>query len=115
VGRSGEALHPPRSASNLEVWTTGTVSSTNWPGNLDVMHDLGIIIVDDATCLFWKGSKFSVARLECQVETLLLDKVRYGKARRKKTGRDGGGAELQLQPRINSCLNVLINIKLLDT
>jgi len=102
VGRTGEALHPPRNASNLEVWTTGTVLSTNWPGILNVMHDLRIIIADDATCFFWKGSKLSAARLECQVETLLLDKVRYAKARHKKTrhsARECGGTELQLQPK----------------
>lgn len=48
------------------------------------MHDSRIIIVDDATCLFRKGTKVSAARLECQVETLLLDKVGYGKGRRRK-------------------------------
>jgi hypothetical protein len=85
VRRTGEALHPPRSASkSLEVEPPGAFSSTNRPGNLDVMHDSRIIIVDDATCLFRKGTKVSAARLECQVETLLLDKVGYGKGRRRK-------------------------------
>jgi hypothetical protein len=113
VGRTGEALHPPGSASKLEVGPPGAFSSTNRPGNLDVMHDGRIIIVDDATCLFRKGSKVSAARLDCQVETLLLDKVGYGKARRRNARRSRVAATTK---DFNTCINVLINnLKLIDT
>jgi hypothetical protein len=66
VGRTGGALHPPRSTS--KSWKSDHRAPFRpqiGPGNLDVMHDSRNIIVDDPTCLFRKGMKVSAARLEC--------------------------------------------------
>ncbi len=57
------------------------------------MHDRRIIIVDDHTYLLCKVSTFPERALKCQAETLLLDKVRPGNARRWTRRARNEGAE----------------------